>query len=201
MSKIRVSEIRVSEIRGSEIRGSEIRVSEIRVSKIRISSNHRELHGAIFDPERERHLVDHCNGVCLWTRRSVHAQFFHERWTLRISPSLRGKSPIHCLQSVGQMDVKIAHESEQLPFTASRAETRLPEPFAIPCGRFRLSRLTVWLVTTSSQKEITSSSNAPRFKPKLGCAMPVWLQNRHQCVFRKRTNGNCICIKNHVSGL
>ncbi len=48
VSKIRVSEIRVSEIRGSEIRGSEIRVSEIRVSKIRISSNHRELHGAIF---------------------------------------------------------------------------------------------------------------------------------------------------------
>ncbi len=32
----------------SEIRGSEIRVSEIRVSEIRISSNHRELHGAIF---------------------------------------------------------------------------------------------------------------------------------------------------------
>ncbi len=58
VSKIRVSKIRVSEIRGSEIRGSKIRVSEIRgskirgseirVSKIRISSNHRELHGAIF---------------------------------------------------------------------------------------------------------------------------------------------------------
>ncbi len=58
MSEIRVSEIRGSEIRGSEIigseirvskiRGSEIRVSEIRVSEIRISSNHRELHGAIF---------------------------------------------------------------------------------------------------------------------------------------------------------
>ncbi len=58
MSKIRVSEIRGCEIRGSEIRGSEIRVSEIRgseirgseirVSEIRISSNHRELHGAIF---------------------------------------------------------------------------------------------------------------------------------------------------------
>ncbi len=43
-----MSEIRVSEIRVSEIRGSKIRVSEIRVSKIRISSNHRELHGAIF---------------------------------------------------------------------------------------------------------------------------------------------------------
>ncbi len=39
-----MSEIRVSKIRGSEIRGSEIRGSEIR-----ISSNHRELHGAIFD--------------------------------------------------------------------------------------------------------------------------------------------------------
>ncbi len=48
MSKIRVSEIRVSKIRGSKIRESEIRVSEIRVSEIRISSNHRELHGAIF---------------------------------------------------------------------------------------------------------------------------------------------------------
>ncbi len=48
VSKIRVSKIRVSEIRGSEIRGSEIRVSEIRGSEIRISSNHRELHGAIF---------------------------------------------------------------------------------------------------------------------------------------------------------
>ncbi len=43
-----MSEIRGSEIRGSEIRGSEIRVSEIRVSEIRISSNHHELHGAIF---------------------------------------------------------------------------------------------------------------------------------------------------------
>ncbi len=32
----------------SEIRVSEIRGSEIRVSEIRISSNHRELHGAIF---------------------------------------------------------------------------------------------------------------------------------------------------------
>ncbi len=48
VSEIRVSKIRGSEIRGSEIRGSKIRVSEIRVSKIRISSNHRELHGAIF---------------------------------------------------------------------------------------------------------------------------------------------------------
>ncbi len=48
VSEIRVSKIRVSEIRGSKIRGSEIRGSEIRVSEIRISSNHRELHGAIF---------------------------------------------------------------------------------------------------------------------------------------------------------
>ncbi len=47
-SEIRVNEIRVSEIRVSEIRGSEIRGSEIRVTEIRISSNHRELHGAIF---------------------------------------------------------------------------------------------------------------------------------------------------------
>ncbi len=41
-------EIRVSEIRVSKIRANKIRVREIRVSKIRISSNHRELHGAIF---------------------------------------------------------------------------------------------------------------------------------------------------------
>ncbi len=33
----------------TEIRVSEIRVSKIRVSKIRISSNHRELHGGIFE--------------------------------------------------------------------------------------------------------------------------------------------------------
>ncbi len=46
--KIRVSKIRVSKIRVSEIRGREIRGSEIRVTEIRISSNHRELHGAIF---------------------------------------------------------------------------------------------------------------------------------------------------------
>ncbi len=52
MSEIRVSEIRVSEIRVSKIRGSEIRGSEIRVSEIRISSNHRELHGAIFSDAR-----------------------------------------------------------------------------------------------------------------------------------------------------
>ncbi len=48
VTKIRVSKIRVSEIRVSKIRVSEIRVREIRVSEIRISSNHRELHGAIF---------------------------------------------------------------------------------------------------------------------------------------------------------
>ncbi len=48
VSKIRVREIRVREISVSEIRVSEIRVREISVSKIRISSNHRELHGAIF---------------------------------------------------------------------------------------------------------------------------------------------------------
>ncbi len=47
-SNIRVTEIRVREIRVREIRVSRIRVSEIRVSEIRISSNHRELHGAIF---------------------------------------------------------------------------------------------------------------------------------------------------------
>ncbi len=68
MSKIRVSKIRVSEIRGSEIRGSKIRVSEIRgskirgseirVSKIRISSNHRELHGAIFSPGADLPVQD-----------------------------------------------------------------------------------------------------------------------------------------------
>ncbi len=44
----KVSKIRVSKIRVSEIRGSEIRVTEIRVTEIRISSNHREVHGAIF---------------------------------------------------------------------------------------------------------------------------------------------------------
>ena len=47
-SEIRASEIRVSKIRVREIRVREIRVSKIRVSEIRISSNHRELHGAIF---------------------------------------------------------------------------------------------------------------------------------------------------------
>ncbi len=48
VSKIRVSKIRVREIRVSEIRVREIRVREIRVSEIRISSNHCELHGAVF---------------------------------------------------------------------------------------------------------------------------------------------------------
>ncbi len=43
----------MSKIRVSEIRGSEIRVIEIRVSEIRISSNHRELHGAIFSKQVE----------------------------------------------------------------------------------------------------------------------------------------------------
>ncbi len=40
-------------IRGSQIRASQIRASQIRASQIRateISSNHRELHGAIFSP-------------------------------------------------------------------------------------------------------------------------------------------------------
>ncbi len=48
----KVSKIRVIEIRQSKIRGSEIRVSEIR-----ISSNHRELHGAIFSGVREALLL------------------------------------------------------------------------------------------------------------------------------------------------
>ncbi len=46
----------MTKIRASEIRVSEIRVSKIRVSEIRISSNHRELHGAIFGDWRR--LVD-----------------------------------------------------------------------------------------------------------------------------------------------
>ncbi len=58
MSEIRVSEIRVSKIRVSEIRVSEIRGSEIRVSEIRISSNHRELHRAIFFV----HTANFCGG-------------------------------------------------------------------------------------------------------------------------------------------
>ncbi len=41
VSQIRSSQIRVSQIRASQIRASQIRASEI-------SSNHRELHGAIF---------------------------------------------------------------------------------------------------------------------------------------------------------
>ncbi len=48
VSKIRVSKIRVSKMRVSKMRVREIRVREIRVREIRISSNHRELHGAIF---------------------------------------------------------------------------------------------------------------------------------------------------------
>ncbi len=50
-TQIRASQIRVSQIRVSQIRASRIRVSQIRASQIRateISSNHRELHGAIF---------------------------------------------------------------------------------------------------------------------------------------------------------
>ncbi len=50
-SQIRVSQIRVSQIRARQIRASQIRASQIRASQIRaseISSNHRELHGAIF---------------------------------------------------------------------------------------------------------------------------------------------------------
>ncbi len=41
-TQIRVSQIRVSQIRATQIRASQIRATEI-------SSNHRELHGAIFD--------------------------------------------------------------------------------------------------------------------------------------------------------
>ncbi len=43
MKKVRIFDKKVTKIRVSEIR-----VSEVRVSEIRISSNHRELHGAIF---------------------------------------------------------------------------------------------------------------------------------------------------------
>ncbi len=84
MSEIRGSEIRGSEIRGSKIRGSEIRVSEIRgseirgseirVSEIRISSNHRELHGAIFCPQswrmkEEASLAPGAAGLCQCNRK------------------------------------------------------------------------------------------------------------------------------------
>ncbi len=50
-SQIRVSQIRAGQIRASQTRASQIRASQIRASQIRaseISSNHRELHGAIF---------------------------------------------------------------------------------------------------------------------------------------------------------
>ncbi len=53
--QIRVSQIRASQIRASQIRASQIRASQIRASQIRaseISSNHRELHGAIFIVDR-----------------------------------------------------------------------------------------------------------------------------------------------------
>ncbi len=40
--------VRIFDKKVTQIRVSEIRVSEIRVSEIRISSNHCELHGAIF---------------------------------------------------------------------------------------------------------------------------------------------------------
>ncbi len=48
MKKIRIFDKKVIKTRVTEIRVSKIRVSEIRVTEIRISSNHRELHGAIF---------------------------------------------------------------------------------------------------------------------------------------------------------
>ena len=60
VSKIRVSKIKVSEIRVSEIKVSKIRVSKISVSEIRISSNHRELHGAIFSWVHQRGMS--CRG-------------------------------------------------------------------------------------------------------------------------------------------
>ncbi len=51
MKKVRILTKRESQIRVRQIRASQIRASQIRVSQIRateISSNHRELHGAIF---------------------------------------------------------------------------------------------------------------------------------------------------------
>ena len=55
VSEIRVSEIRVSKISVTKIRVTKIRVTKIRVSKIRISSNHCEVHGAIFVAVKESH--------------------------------------------------------------------------------------------------------------------------------------------------
>ncbi len=56
MKKVRIltkkaTQIRVSQIRSRQIRASQIRASQMRASQMRateISSNHRELHGAIF---------------------------------------------------------------------------------------------------------------------------------------------------------
>ncbi len=58
VSQIRVSQIRVTQIRVSQISVTQIRASQIRASKIRateISSNHRELHGAIFASSQSEH--------------------------------------------------------------------------------------------------------------------------------------------------
>ncbi len=70
MKKVRifdktVTKIRVSEIRIREIRVSRIRVMEISVSKIRISSNHCELHGAIFE-QNSLSFVTHSLSWSLW---------------------------------------------------------------------------------------------------------------------------------------
>ncbi len=44
--------VRIFDKKVTEIRVSKISVAKIRVSEIRISSNHRELHGAIFATEQ-----------------------------------------------------------------------------------------------------------------------------------------------------
>ncbi len=77
-SEIRVREIRVSKIRVREIRVSEIRVSKIRVSEIRISSNHRELHGAIFQqcPTKVQSQTT-CTGALLVIFLNTHVSASH----------------------------------------------------------------------------------------------------------------------------
>ncbi len=51
MTQIRATEIRATQIRVTQIRASQIRTTQIKAAQIRetkISSNHRELHRAIF---------------------------------------------------------------------------------------------------------------------------------------------------------
>ena len=119
----------------SKIRGSKIRGSEIRVSEIRISSNHRELHGAIFSLQNSKRWMrtrTHTErSRCMSFRKSSNGESFRASHGGRIATT-----PACCLEGLNQqVNEMVTRLRKQL------LQLQKPKPVSISLedGDFELS--------------------------------------------------------------